>query len=69
MTKHIKVSEPQRLEDYLNGYYEGSKTAEVEILQDLYCKIKDYGREAIDEILDYINARYKQEDINAPRNH
>ena len=59
MTKHIKVSEPQRLDDYLKGYYEGSKTAEVEILQDLYFKIKDYGMEAIDEILDYINVRYK----------
>ena len=63
MTKYIKVSEPQRLEDYLKGYYEGSKTAEVEILQDLYVMIKkDYGTEAIDEILDYINAIYKKDD-------
>ena len=59
MTNHIKVLEPQRLEDYLKGYNEGSKAAEVEILQDLYFKIQDYGTEAIDEILDYINARYK----------
>ena len=69
MINHIKISEPQRLEDYLKGYNEGSKAAEVEILQSLYFKIQDYGRETIDEILDYINARYKQEDINATRNH
>lgn len=58
----IKVLEPQRIEDYLKGYNEGSKTAKIETIQDLYFTIKDHGTEAIDEILDYINARYKQED-------
>lgn len=74
MTKHIQVLEPQRLDDYYTGYYDGVKAAEIKILQDLHDKIKYHGTEGINEILNYINARYidaryKQEDTDANPNH
>ena len=59
MTKHIKVLEPDKVEEYFSGYNEGYNAGKYDILEFLYNELKDGGKEAAKDFIDHINKLFE----------